>query len=227
MKYKNITYGKFVSRPNRFIGIVEIDGIANTVHIKNTGRCKELLVPGSTVVLEKSENPARKTQYDLVSVYKNESIFINIDSQLPNGVVEEWLITSGIFSKNAVIRREVTYGNSRFDIFVSDGERNAFIEVKGVTLEDNMHCRFPDAPTERGVKHLRELINCVKEGYECYVIFVIQMKGALSLSPNDETHPEFGKTLREADKAGVQILAYDCIVTPDSVAISSSVPINL
>ncbi len=227
MEYKNITYGTFVSRPNRFIGIVDINGNRETVHIKNTGRCKELLVSGNKVLLEKSDNPARKTAYDLVSVYKNEDLLINMDSFTPNTVVAEWLPGSGIFSSKAVIIREVTYKSSRFDIYVKDGDRKAFIEVKGVTLEDNGHCRFPDAPTERGVKHLNELISCVKDGYEAYVIFVIQFSGALSLSPNDETHKEFGVALRNAEKCGVNILAYDCFVTDTSVNINAHVKVIL
>ncbi len=227
MEYKNIIFGTFISRPNRFIGIVDIDGVRETVHIKNTGRCKELLLSGNKVVLEKSDNPERKTAYDLVSVYKKNDLLINMDSQLPNGLVAEWLPESGLFSKNAIIKREVTFNNSRFDLFVEDGVRKAFIEVKGVTLEENGHCRFPDAPTERGVKHIRELIECAKQGYEAYVIFVIQFRGALSLSPNDETHKEFGNALREAFEKGVKVLAYDCIVTDTTVNINSRVNVIL
>ncbi len=227
MQYKNITYGKFISRPNRFIGIIEIDGVCQTVHIKNTGRCKELLVTGNKVILVPSNNPHRKTKYDLISVYKKDNLLINMDSFLPNAAVEEWLPKSLLFSDKAEIKREVTYGNSRFDLFVTDDDRKAFIEVKGVTLEENMHCHFPDAPTERGVKHIRELIRCVKEGYEAYIIFVIQMKGALSFSPNEKTHAEFGAALREAANSGVKILAYDCEVAPDKVEICSPVPIVL
>lgn len=227
MQYKNITFGTFISRPNRFIGIVEINGERHTVHIKNTGRCKELLVPGNKVILEMSDNPDRKTKYDLISVYKRDNLLINMDSFLPNMVVEEWLPQSGLFSENAVIKREVSFGNSRFDLFVTDGDRKVFIEVKGVTLEDNFHCRFPDAPTQRGVKHIFELINCVNEGYEAYIIFVIQMKGARSLSPNDETHKEFGEALRKAVQQGVNLLAVDCDVLPGKVEICNYIPIIL
>lgn len=227
MKYKNITYGIFITRLNRFIGKVKVNGIVKTVHIKNTGRCKELLVEGARVVLEISDNPERKTKYDLVSVYKNGTALINMDSQLPNALVAEWLPKSYLFSETANIKREVIHGDSRFDIFVTDGDRKAFIEVKGVTLENEGHFRFPDAPTERGVKHLRGLISCVNEGYEAYVIFVLQAKNALSLSPNDETHPLFGTVLREAQEAGVKVLAFDCDVFPDEVTISASVPVIL
>lgn len=227
MEYKNITNGTFVSRTNRFIGVVDIDGKRETVHIKNTGRCKELLVRGNTVLLEKSGNPHRKTAYDLVSVYKKNDLLINMDSQLPNCLVAEWLPNSGIFSKGAEIKREVTFNNSRFDLYVEDGERKAFIEVKGVTLEKDGHCRFPDAPTERGVKHIRELIECVRQGYEAYAVFVIQFSGALSLSPNDETHKEFGEALREAFENGVKVLAYDCDVSPTKVNIRSQIRVIL
>lgn len=227
MEYKNITYGIFVSRPNRFIAVVDIDGVSKTVHVKNTGRCKELLVRGNRVVLEISDNPCRKTAYDLVSVYKKSDILVNMDSQLPNSLVAEWLPKSGLFTTNAMIKREVTYYNSRFDLYVEDGDRKAFIEVKGVTLEKDGHCLFPDAPSERGVKHIRELIKSVSEGYEAYIIFVIQMKNALSLSPNDDTHKEFGAALREAYEKGVKILAYDCNVTDTTVSIASQISVVL
>lgn len=227
MKYKNTTVATFLSRPNRFIGIVDIEGKEHTVHIKNTGRCKELLKPNNLVILEKSQNTLRKTQYDLVSVYKNNDNLINMDSQLPNQLVYDFLPRSGLFTDGANVRREVTYGSSRFDIYVEDGERKAFIEVKGVTLEQDGKCYFPDAPTERGVKHLNELINSISDGYEAYVIFVIQFKNAKSLSPNDKTHPAFGKALREAHKRGVKLLAYDCIVEEDFVEINNKINIIL
>ncbi len=231
MRYKNITEGIFISRPNRFIAKVEIDGKEETVHVKNTGRCRELLVSGCRVYLEKSDNPARKTAYDLVAVEKltesGETLLINMDSQIPNYAAEQWLKISGMFSENAVIRREVRYGNSRFDIYAEDGSRRAFIEVKGVTLEHNGTAMFPDAPTQRGVKHIRELIKCTEEGYEAYILFVIQMESVNEFRPNDATDKEFGKALREAEKAGVKILAQSCVITRDSIEIKSPVKVIL
>lgn len=231
MKYKQIISGIFLERPNRFIAHVEIDGVPEIVHVKNTGRCKELLLSGSTVYLSVADNPSRKTKYDLIAVEKQRDgappLLINMDSQIPNAAAEEWLRTGTLFSPHAVIRREVTYGNSRFDFFVTDGERKAFLEVKGVTLEEKGIAMFPDAPTERGVKHLRELIQCRQDGYEAYVLFVIQMKEMTALRPNDTTHPAFGDALREADRAGVKILAMDCAVTPDSIALDEAVPVQL
>lgn len=227
MKYKNIVKGKFISRPNRFIAKVLIDGREETVHVKNTGRCKELLVQGTAVYLEVSDNPDRKTKYDLIAVMKNGEKVINMDSQVVNSIVSDWLKKGNIFTENAVIRREVTYGNSRFDIFVEDGQRKAFVEVKGVTLEENGEVRFPDAPTARGVKHINELMKCIDEGYEAYILFVIQMKGVSYFTPNDLTHKEFGDTLRRASKKGVRIIAVDCIVSSDSIEIDSEVEVRL
>ena len=231
MKYKNIIKGRFIERPNRFIAKVEIDGITETVHVKNTGRCRELLQRGNTVYLEKSDNPNRKTAYDLVAVEKQrgdkQPLLINMDSQIPNAVAEEWLRKGNVFSGNAVIRREVKYGNSRFDLYIEDGGRRAFLEVKGVTLEKDGVAMFPDAPTERGIKHINELIKCISEGYEAYILFVIQMKEVSLFTPNYETHAEFGKALCEAEKAGVRIMAADCVVTEDSIEIDSAVEIKL
>lgn len=231
MKYKQIISGIFLERPNRFIAHVEIDGVPEIVHVKNTGRCKELLLPGRTVYLSVADNPSRKTKYDLIAVEKQRDgappLLINMDSQIPNAAAEEWLKKGTLFSSHAVIRREVTYGNSRFDFFVTDGERKAFLEVKGVTLEEKGIAMFPDAPTERGVKHLHELIQCRQDGYEAYVLFVIQMKEMMVLRPNDATHPAFGDALREADRAGVKILAMDCAVTPDRIVLDEAVPVQL
>ena len=228
MKYKNIFSGRFISRPNRFIAKVEIDGTEETVHVKNTGRCRELLTEGCTVYLEKSDNPDRKTKYDLVAVEKirngKTNLLVNMDSQVPNAAAEEWLKKGGLFSSDAVIRREVTFGDSRFDFYIEDGERKAFLEVKGVTLESDGIALFPDAPTERGVKHIKELISCIKSGYEAYILFVIQMKEICLFIPNDKMHPEFGEALRNAESSGVKIIAMDCIVTPDSMEID--VPIE-
>ena len=224
MTYKNITRGKFLSRPNRFIANVEIDGKQETVHVKNTGRCRELLVPNATVFLEKSDNPLRKTQYDLVAVYK-DNLLINMDSQIPNDVAFEWLKNGNLFSKNANIRREVTHNKSRFDFYIEDGNRKIFLEVKGCTLEQDGIAMFPDAPTERGVKHIEELIGCLEEGFEAYILFVIQMKGPKVFKPNDNTHKAFGDALRKAYESGVRILAYDSIVTPNSIKIDKEVKI--
>ena len=231
MRYKNIKSGIFLKRPNRFIAKVLIDGNEETVHVKNTGRCKELLVNGATVYLEKSENPSRKTKFDLIAVEKScrngNKILINIDSVAPNEVAFEWISRSGIFSENAVVKREVFFGHSRFDLYVRDGERRAFVEVKGVTLENDGKAMFPDAPTERGIKHLSSLVSCISAGYEAYVLFVIQMKGVHSFEPNDETHKAFGDALREASKAGVKILVRDCIVTSDSLTIDKEIEVNI
>ena len=226
MRYKNITEGRFISRPNRFIAVVDIDGEPITVHVKNTGRCRELLTENCRVFLEKSDNATRKTPYDLVSVIKHTDrgdIFINMDSSAPNDAVAEWLPISGLFSPQAIIRREVTHKSSRFDFFVADGERKAFIEVKGVTLEACGTAYFPDAPTERGVKHLYELSECIDEGFDAYVVFVIQMKGISSFRPNDSMHPQFGDMLRYAHEKGVHVIAVDCNVDEKGMKIDGYV----
>ena len=231
MKYNNVIKGKFISRPNRFIAYVGINGNTEKVHVKNTGRCKELLIPGCTGYLSGSDHSARKTKYDLITTEKHtgegRAILINMDSQVPNDVAEEWLKEGEIFSSNAIIRREVKMGNSRFDFYIEDGERKAFLEVKGCTLEKDGVAMFPDAPTERGVKHIKELIECVKNGYEAYVLFVIQMKGVYEFRPNDDTHKEFGDELRDATEAGVKVIAMDCEVTTDSIKICKPVKIIL
>ncbi len=231
MTYSHIVKGKFVARPNRFIALVELEGALVRVHVKNTGRCKELLLPRCTVYLEKAHHPNRKTMYDLVTVEKKRSgqppLLVNLDSQLPNDLVAEWLPGSGLFSPGAQIRREVTYGNSRFDFCITEGEQKTYLEVKGVTLEKNGLAAFPDAPTLRGVKHLQELIACVKEGHRACVLFVLQMKEVSALYPNDHTHPEFGAALRQAAQAGVRILAYDCMVTPETVRMDAAVRVEL
>ena len=217
----------FLSRPNRFIALVEIGGETVTVHVKNTGRCKELLPVGATVYLAASENRAkaqRKTPYDLVAVEKikpdGTTLFINMDSQAPNAIAAEWLRESGLFSPDAIFKREVTHGDSRFDFCIqnADGEgTTAYLEVKGCTLERDGVAYFPDAPTERGVKHIRELTALAREGHPAYILFVVQMKGVTALRPNDETHPAFGEALREAKKAGVQVLAVDCVVETEEI----------
>lgn len=223
MRYGNTAKGIFVSRPNRFIATVDIGGTVETVHVKNTGRCREILVPGTEVVLEESDNPSRKTRYDLIAAYKNGNL-INIDSQAPNKAFGEFIPSSGLFGDDPKVFPEHVHGDSRFDFYIESGDRRIFVEVKGVTLENGGICRFPDAPTERGLKHVRGLERCVGEGYEAYAAFVVQMKGMTSFSPNYATHPEFGYELEEAEKKGVGILVYDCVVTEDSMTVDSPLP---
>lgn len=226
MKYDKVKTGIFMSRPNRFIAYVMVDGVTVTCHVKNTGRCKELLIPGVTVYLEEHNNPKRKTKYSVIGVQKG-SRMINMDSQAPNKVVYEWIQSGGLYSDIKIIKPEKTYGNSRFDFYVETTNKQIYIEVKGVTLEEDGIVRFPDAPTERGVKHINELISCVKEGYEAYIIFVIQMKEVKHFEPNDITHPEFGKALREAEKQGVHIIAMDCDVKKNQLNIRHNVKVQL
>jgi sugar fermentation stimulation protein A len=226
MKYGNVIKAKFISRPNRFIAYCEVDGKTEVVHVKNTGRCRELLVPNATVYLSVSDNLERKTKYDLVAVEKETArgkILINMDSQAPNAAAHEWMLSGGIFGEGATVRREVTFGNSRFDLYVEQGERKVFVEVKGVTLEGDGVASFPDAPTERGIKHINELIAAHNDGYEAYILFVVQMKGVHTFTPNDETHKAFGDALRHAAESGVQVLAYDCIVMPDEMKIDQKI----
>ena len=226
MRYEKITKGKFISRPNRFKAYVELNGEEELVHVKNTGRCAELLKAGATVYVQKSAKEERKTKWDLIAVEKGERM-INMDSQIPNQVVKEWLEKENLFENITCIRPEYTYGNSRFDLYVEAGERKIFIEVKGVTLEEDGVVRFPDAPSERAVKHVEELQKAVKDGYEAYVFFVIQMKDVRYFTPNRQTHPEFAEALAEAERNGVKILAYDCSVTEDSIELGKEVPVVL
>jgi len=223
MRYNRVITGTFISRPNRFIAKVEINDKVETVHVKNTGRCREILIPGTKVVLYDSDNPARKTRYDLIAAYKGD-ILINIDSQAPNAAFKEFIPESGLFGDDPIIHPEYTHGDSRFDFYIEDGERRCFVEVKGVTLEFDGVCMFPDAPTERGVKHLRGLIEALEEGYECYIALVVQMKGMRYFTPNYATHEEFGTVLQEAYGKGVRILVYDCLNTEDSMAVDSPLP---
>lgn len=231
MKYEKVIGGRFISRPNRFIAKVEINGAEETVHVKNTGRCRELFVSDAEVYLSVSDNPARKTKYDLVAVRKirdgKPPLLVNTDSQIPNSAAEEWLKKGVLFSENAIIKREVTFGKSRFDFYIEDGSRKAFLEVKGVTLENDGIAMFPDAPTERGVKHVNELVSCVEAGCEAYILFVVQMKGIKEFRPHDAMHAEFGNALRNAAAKGVKIIARDCIVTPDSMAVDGEIPVIL
>lgn len=226
MHYQTIVQGVFLERPNRFIALVEIDGAPQICHVKNTGRCRELLIPGAQVFLEHSVHPARKTAYDLIAVIKNGRL-INMDSQAPNKAAGEWLSSGGLYSEVSTLKPECPYGGSRLDFYVEGDGKRGFVEVKGVTLEQNGAVLFPDAPTSRGTKHLRELIQCVEDGLEAYVLFVIQMKGAAYFTPNDGTDPAFGQALRQAAKAGVTLLAYDCEVTPSSMRIANPVEICL
>lgn len=226
MKYENICKGNFIDRPNRFLAHVEMNGSIETVHVKNTGRCAELLKPGTEVYLQDSKNPARKTRYDLIGVKKGARQ-VNMDSQVTNTVVKEWIEKGKFIPEVTVVKGEYTYGKSRFDIYVEAGERKIFIEVKGVTLEEDGVVRFPDAPSERAVKHVEELAKAVKEGYEAYVFFVVQMQDVRYFTPNMDTHAAFGKALSEAAKCGVKVLAYDCEVTPDSIKIRKEVPVVL
>lgn len=213
MRYNSIVKGKFISRPNRFIAYAEINGKEEICHVKNTGRCRELLIPGADIILEKSDNPNRKTKFDLVSVYKNGRL-INMDSQAPNKIAAELL--PKLFP-HYIIKPEQKYKNSRFDFFMESENNKAFTEVKGVTLEKDNIVMFPDAPTQRGVKHINELIYAVKNGYDAYILFIIQLNGVKYLIPNYKTHPEFGEILNLAAQKGVKILAYDCIVKENEI----------
>jgi len=217
--------GIFLSRPNRFIAHIEIKGQTEVCHVKNTGRCRELLVPGVQVWCQKSDDPKRKTQYDLVAVQKGGRL-INMDSQAPNAAAREWLLSGGL-GQIGELRPETVHGDSRFDFAFTKNGVPCLLEVKGVTLETDGICAFPDAPTERGAKHLRHLAQAVQEGYGAYLLFVIQMEDVRYLHPNDATDPAFGIALREAHKAGVHIMAMDCTVTENSMVLRSSVPVAL
>lgn len=226
MKYSKIVKGKFISRPNRFVAYVNIDGEEIACHVKNTGRCRELLVEGTEVFLEQSDKETRKYKYSLVTVRKGERL-VNMDSQAPNKVVGEWLENSGLFPNIKLLRPETTYKKSRFDFYCEYEDKKAFIEVKGVTLENNGVVSFPDAPTQRGTKHVNELIDCINDGYEAYIIFVVQMDNVLYFTPNHINDPEFAVALKKAEKSDVNILAVDCCVTQDSVFIKDTVKVNL
>lgn len=227
MRYERITQGSFLERPNRFLAYAELAGKKEVIHVKNTGRCAELLKPGAVIYVQESQNPERKTKWDLIAVEKGDRI-INMDSQIPNRVVQEWIEEGNLFEDVRLVKPETTYCNSRFDLYVETGDkRKIFIEVKGVTLEENGVVRFPDAPSERAVKHLEELGHAVKEGYEAYVFFVIQMKGVHYFTPNRDTHPAFCDALKRAQAAGVHVLAYDCEVSADSIEVNEEIPVVL
>jgi len=226
MKYDNVIEAKFIKRPNRFIAHVLVDGKEEIAHVRNTGRNREILIEGAKVILEKAKNPDRKTAYSLIAAYKGD-ILINIDSQIPNAVVFEGIVNNKISALQNVnyIKREVTYGNSRFDIYFEKENSKGFIEVKGVTLEEDGLAMFPDAPTERGRKHIEEMAAAVAKGYEGFIIFLIQMKGVKAFSPNFSMDPEFSEELKKAASLGVKVLAYDSIVTEDEIIISDPVEI--
>ena len=225
MRYGKMVPGTFIARPNRFIAHVEIDGKVEICHVKNTGRCRELLPTGAQVWCQVSDNPNRKTKYDLITVQKGDRL-INMDSQAPNAAAKEWLL-SGALGNVENLRPETVHGDSRFDFSFTLEGKPCLMEVKGVTLENDGVCAFPDAPTERGVKHLRGLSRAVREGYGAFVLFVIQMPDVKYLRPNDDTDPAFGAALREAAEAGVTVLAMDCGVTPDIMEIRLPVLVRL
>lgn len=226
MKYNNIKQAIFLKRLNRFVALCFLDGEETLCHVKNTGRCRELLIEGAVCYLEKSSNPNRKYIYSLISVVKGDRL-INMDSQAPNTAAFEWLKGGGLFDDITTLKREVSFGKSRFDIYFEHGGKKAFLEVKGVTLENDGVVLFPDAPTERGVKHLNELCNCVDAGFEAYALFVVQMKGVSHFSPNFKTDPEFAKALKNANDKGVKILCYDCNVSENEMTICDGVSIVL
>lgn len=230
MKYENIVKARFLSRPNRFIANCEVDGETVIAHVRNTGRCRELLIPGTDAVLEISANKKRRTGYSLIAVRKGK-LLINIDSLAPNKVMREALETGKIelpgFEPVTLVRPETRYGDSRFDFYLESGNKKAFLEVKGVTLEENGTALFPDAPTERGVKHIEGLIRAASEGYEAYIVFIVQMKGVTLFSPNTRMHPRFSEALKSAGDRGVHIRCYDCRVTENSMEFGSPVPVAL
>lgn len=222
MKYENIKTGKLIERENRFIALVDIDGEVERVHVPNTGRCKEIFVPGATVILNEPTGTKRKTRYSLVSAYKG-GLLINIDSQAPNKIVKEALENKKIFKDIILIHPEYTYGNSRFDFYFERGKERAFMEVKGVTLEQNSLCMFPDAPTLRGVKHIEELIKAKGEGYGAYIMFLVQMEGMKAFVPNVKLHKDFGDALKDAMDVGINVLVYDTIVREGEVLFGKKV----
>jgi len=223
LNYSNIVKGIFLSRPNRFTARVMIDGRVETCHVENTGRCREILKENAMVFLQKSLNPNRKTAYSLIGAVKGSRI-VNIDSQAPNGVFYESLLNGTVmlpgFKEITLVLKEKTFGNSRFDFYVESKKRKAFVEVKGVTLEEDGIAKFPDAPTERGVKHVKELVRAKKSGFDAFVVFIVQMNGIKYFTPNDITHGEFGEALRYAGKSGVKILAFECDVSADSIILN-------
>jgi len=226
MIYSNIYTAKFLNRPNRFIAHIELDGKKEIAHVKNTGRCRELLTENATVFVQKSDNPNRKTKYDLIGVLKGEKM-INMDSQIPNKVFGQWAETSGFFGDLKLIKAEKTFGSSRFDFYIETEKDKIFVEVKGVTLENDGVVMFPDAPTERGVKHINELCTCLESGYKAYIFFIIQMDNVKYFTPNRQTHPAFADALKNAAEKGVGVYALDCKVTQNSIVADKFVEIKL
>jgi len=224
--YENIREARFIDRPNRFIANIEIDGKRELCHVKNTGRCKELLVPNAKIFVQESAGGNRKTKYDLISVYKGRRL-VNIDSQVPNKVFYEWVLESKFFQDITLVKPEAVYKNSRFDYYIETSRSKIFVEVKGVTLEENGLAMFPDAPTERGVRHIYELMESIKEGYEAWIVFIIQMKDVIFFTPNVKTHKAFGTALEEAQKCGVNIIALDSIVTKNSIKAGDFVQVKI
>lgn len=229
MKYLNIEKAKFIERPNRFIAKCEYEGEVITAHVRNTGRCRELFIPGAVVFLEKAENKKRKTMFSVIGVEKGER-FVNIDSTAPNKVFRE-AVEGGLelpcLDSITLVRSEKQFMDSRFDLYIETDIKKALVEIKGVTLEENNIALFPDAPTDRGVKHVQELVRAVAKGYEAYIVFVVQMKDVLSFSPNIKTHPEFGYELKKAFESGVHVLCFDCHVGEDFISLGDPVPVNL
>ena len=225
MHYDNMVPGVFLARPNRFIAHIQIDGQLEVVHVKNTGRCRELLPVGAEVWCQRSDNPNRKTKYDLITVRKGHRL-INMDSQAPNAAVKEWLLSGGL-GEIENLRPETFHGDSRYDFSFTRNGQTCFLEVKGVTLENDGVCAFPDAPTQRGARHLRGLTQAAQQGYGAYVLFVVQMTDVKHLHPNDATDPDFGAALREAAANGVTVMAVDCDVTMDTMTIGKEVPVIL
>ena len=226
MIYTNIHKGIFLSRPNRFIAEVEINGKIEKCHVKNTGRCKELLIPGTTVFINKVDNPNRSTSYDLIAVYKGNRL-INMDSHAPNIAFGKYLRQGKFIDDVSIIKSETKYRASRFDFYIEAAASKAFIEVKGVTLEENNTAMFPDAPTERGIKHLNELTACIADGYDAYVVFVIQMDKVAYFTPNYKTHAAFGEALSKAVSMGVKTVAFSCVVKPNEMTIDKPIPVKL
>lgn len=224
--YNNVRQAKFLNRPNRFIANIELDGKQEACHVKNTCRCKELLVPNATVYVQELESSKRKTKDHLISVYKGRRL-INIDSQAPNKVFHNWVLETNFFKDVTLIKAEVKYKNSRFDYYIETLNSKIFVEVKGVTLEENSVALFPDAPTERGVRHIYELISSLEEGFEAWIVFIIQMEGIRYFTPNVKTHKEFGVALEEARRRGVNIIALDSIVTKESIKAGDFVKVKL
>ena len=226
-QYENMVQGRFLRRPNRFIAHVEIDGKEEICHVKNTGRCRELLTPDAVVWCEKSKNPERKTKYSLIAVQKGARC-INMDSQIPNHVAEEWILSGGLGFVPSVLKREQFYGKSRFDFYLEDEKgQKGFLEVKGVTLEMENACYFPDAPTQRGARHIEELTHAVEQGYRAFLLFVVQMEDISFVSPNEKTDPAFAAALRTAAKNGVEIHAVECHITPDTIKAAAPLQVRL